>query len=270
MTRAMSVRRTRANVAPREVLPLITARIGVRVQDAVFRGFDPFEDPEGALKNLHRIELEVLKIQDSEERSRGVESLNDAVPLLMEFIKDQAKICTVFGDIETTELIRHGTPIEKMEISVASLLFVEKDGKSMMLSFWGSADSGLGASLDFFIHALNHANKLVFYNANFDLRVASKGDKKLIKEWWRKTHDPYYILREEFEYDAVLKLDRLLSDNGIETKKATGIEAVKMFKEERFEELQEYNVYDVKALRALVELEKVKLSNGVLTDIVKL
>ena len=62
--------------------------------------------------------------------------LESAEPLLMDFVRDQAEICTVYGDCETTDLIRHGTPIGGMTISVASLLLVEDGGTSMLLSFW--------------------------------------------------------------------------------------------------------------------------------------
>ena len=247
-------------------LPLISLPMHAR-ENQEFKDFDPYNDPEGALRRFNQVANNVRSLKDGARKRLLLDSLKDATPLLMEFVKDQAEACVLYGDIETTELIKSGTPIEDMEISVASLLFVEDSGKSMMLSFWSSG-SALGAPLDFFLHALDHAKKLVFYNSNFDLKVASSGDRQLISRWWRKTHDPYYILREEFGFDVVLKLDRLLKDNGIAPKTASGVQAVKMYKSGDYQALQEYNQRDVQALFELVGLESVSLSNGVRTRLI--
>ena len=58
----------------------------------------------------------------------------------------------MYGDCETTEPIKNGTPIGGMAISVASLLFVEDCGDGMMLSFWGDPSLVRGAPLRYFRH----------------------------------------------------------------------------------------------------------------------
>ena len=194
----------------------------------------------------------------------------------------------MYGDCETTQLIQHGTPVGEMAISVASLLFVEPSGEGMMLSFWGDPSLGRGAPLRFFRHALEHAKRLVFYNAAFDLALAAGGDEAAVRRWWRRTFDPYKVpgascfttlspsplaqparparfpspftaclactqlLRDAFGASVRLKLDVLLRDNGLAPKTASGLEAVRMYADGRHDELERYNRADVEALRSLV------------------
>lgn len=188
-------------------------------------GFEPNDDAEDSIRRYNAVQLAVKSMEDPVQRLEAQQRLESAEPLLNEFIQDQAQICTVYGDCETTQLIKNGTPIGHMTISVASLLFVEYgSGKSIMLSFWGDTSLGRGAPLYFFRHALEHAKRLVFYNAAFDLTVAAQGNEATILRWWKRTFDPYKMLREAFGYSVRLKLDMLLRDNGLAPKTATGIE----------------------------------------------
>ena len=230
-------------------------------------GFDPMQDPEGCLRRLHAVWLAVERWPDPSERAVARRRLESSEPLLLEFISDQAEICTVYGDCETTDLIRHGTPIGEMKISVASLLFVEEGGTSTALSFWSDPSLGRGAPLRFFRHALEHAKRLVFYNAAFDLALAARGDGATIHRWAQRTFDPYQRLRDAFGTSVRLKLDVLLRDNGLAPKTATGVEAVRMYADGRYDELEAYNRADVEALRSLVELERITLSDGRYTSI---
>ena len=131
----------------------------------------------------------------------------------------------------------------------------------------GDPSLGRGAPLRFFRHALEHAKRLVFYNAAFDLTLAAGGDDATIRRWWMRTFDPYKLLRDAFGTSVRLKLDLLLRDNGLAPKTASGVEAVRMYADGRHDELERYNRTDVEALRSLVELERIRLSNGKYTSV---
>jgi putative phage-type endonuclease len=207
-------------------------------------------------------------VVDPNARAAARAQLESAEQLLLDFLEDQAAICTIFGDIETTELIAHGTPLSNMEISVATLLFEEGNGaESFTLSFWGDASLGRGAPLRFMRHALDHAKQLAFYHSRFDLTVIAAGDVDTVTRWEEKTFDPYAELRAAFPSGVSLKLDNLLKANDLDPKTSTGAEAVAMFKQGRYDELQAYNERDVRALRELVNLATIKLPNGALTTV---
>ena len=234
----------------------------------LFADFDPVHDPEGCLRRYNAVVLALANLLDPAKREVAQARLASAEPLLRDFIADQAAAAsTVIGDCETTELIEHGTAIGDMTISMASLLFVEDNGGEFMLSFWGDPSLGRGAPLRFFRHALDSARRLVFYNAKFDLTLAAGGDEAMIRRWWQKTLDPFKQLRDAFGYSVKLKLDTLLHDNGLAPKTGTGTEAVKMYRDGRYGELELYNRRDVEALRSLVELDRIQLSDGRSTKI---
>ena len=107
----------------------------------------------------------------------------------------------------------------------------------------------------------------MFYNAAFDLTLAAGGDEATIRRWWRRTYDPYKLLRDAFGTSVRLKLDLLLQDNGLAPKTASGVEAVRMYADGRHDELERYNRVDVEALWSLVQLERIRLSNGMWTTI---
>eukprot|EP00966_Prymnesium_polylepis_P237998 5504264-Prymnesium_polylepis.1 len=226
---------------------------------------DPTEDPEGFLQRYNEMYMEVMAIPEPSERDSAIAWMQSAEPLLMEFIADQASVCNVIGDVETEELVDRQVPLSKMTISVATLMFVEEGGANFTLTFWSDQTLGRGAPLRFFIHALDHAKKLVFYNSDFDLQVAAKGDNAAVERWRSRTFDPYALLRAEFGFAVRLKLDILLRDNGLATKVADGKAAVTMFKEGRYSELEQYNKDDVRALKELISLRRIRLSNGTYT-----
>lgn len=239
-----------------------------RARESPLRGFDPCGDPDDCLRRYSAVQLAVDALQDPAERTDTQARLDASDPLLFGFIADQAGRCTVYSDCETTDLIRKGTPVGNMTISVASALFVEPSGYAEpMLNFWGDPATGRGAPLRFFEHTLQHAKRIVFYNAAFDLSVAARGDQAKIREWQKATFDPYKLLRDAFDWGVELKLDTLLRDNGLATKTADGKEAVRMYAEGRYDELLAYNEADVRALRSLAELKSIKLSNGTTTTV---
>ena len=81
-------------------------------------GFDPMRDPEGCLRRFCAVWLAVRRWPDPAEQTAARERLESAEPLLMDFLRDQAEVCTVYGDCETTDLIRHGTPIGGMRFEL--------------------------------------------------------------------------------------------------------------------------------------------------------
>ena len=252
----------------RHALPIAAPKREREAAQHPLSGFDPTQDPEDCLCRYHAVQLAVQLMADPDERVAAQRLFESAEPLLRDFVSDQAEICTVYGDCETTQLIKHGIPIGDMNISVASLLFVEDGGgDGMMLSFWGDPSLGRGAPLRFLRHALEHAKRLVFYNAAFDLTLAAGGDDATICKWWTRTFDPYKLLRDAFSTSVCLKLDLLLRDNGLAPKTASGIEAVSMYHDGRHDELERYNRTDVEALRSLVQLERIRLSSGQYTSI---
>jgi putative phage-type endonuclease len=239
-----------------------------RERDDPFDRFDPAHDPLDALQRYNLVDVAIGAIVDPNERAAARARLASAEPLLREFLDDQANCSTIYGDIETTELIAHGTPLSNMEISVATLLFEEGNGaESFTLSFWGDSSLGRGAPLRFLQHALDHAKQLAFYHSRFDLGVLAAGDADAVARWARVTFDPYAELRAAYPSGVSLKLDNLLKANNLDPKTATGAEAVQMFKQGRFDALQAYNERDVRALRELVNLATIRLPNGARTTI---
>ena len=198
----------------------------------VFEGFNPVDDAEGFVQRYNSLYIAIMNLKDDAERSRAMELLTSAEQLLLEFLEDQSSTCTLFGDIETTNLIQHGTPSSEMRISVATLLFEEENGSELMtLSFWGDETVGRGAPLRFFVFTARdgtHTKKLVFYNSKFDNSVIAAGDDALFRPLQAKTHDPCALLCEAFSSGVPLKLDNLLRRNGLEPKTSTGSDAVKM------------------------------------------
>jgi len=244
---------------------------GKRERDSLgelFGGFNPVEDAEGCLKQYNALSSRIDQLVDPNERTKARATLESADEIIFEFLEDQASICTLFGDVETTDLIKHGTPLGGMHISVATLLFEEEDGsESMTLSFWGDETVGRGAPLRFLRYAVEHAKVLVFYNSKFDNAVIAAGDEALFRRLQAKTHDPYALLREAFPSGVSLKLDTLLRLNRLDPKTATGSNAVDMYERGEFDNLERYNVRDVQALRELVKMNLIKLGNGESTTV---
>lgn len=221
--------------------------------------FDPQQDPLEALTNYNKERCRLRRSQ-REDKKDALEVFESSDQLLYDFIEDQARMCTVYGDIETTTMIDSNTPINDMEISVASLLFVQ-DGadakeKGYTLSFWNDDTLGLGAPLSFYVHALDHAKRIVFYNGKgFDLKVSSKLHRTRpgsLQNWLSCTFDPFDRL-EKNDFGKC-ELDTLLLNNGLPRKSGSGKNAPTMYRDCIYEELQEYNRLDVELLRKLVEL----------------
>lgn len=213
--------------------------------------WDPYEDPEQALATYHR--------QTQPEA---------ADELLFDFLQDQSEICTVYVDIETTELIdTDSVSIKDMKTSVATALFVYNvsPADQMLLSFYDNASTQRGAPLKFLLHALDHAYRIVTYNGNnFDLLVLSHRDEARLATWRSKSFDAFARLKSE--HDRFYKLDTLLQLNGLDAKTAKGSEAPSMWKawkqtgdQQSLLRLEEYNQRDVTALFQLVSLPSILL-----------
>lgn len=219
---------------------------------------DPINKPEDALNAYHRYNLD-----------------RSADAYLYDFLEDQCADDTLVLDIETTELIdTNTTPISQMVVSVAAVMLIEEP---LLLTFWGDARTERGAPLRFLRHALDHARRIVAYNGHsFDLVVLAQGDEVRLAGWRAKLHDPYAILR--IEYNCRFKLSVLLAKNGIEEKTASGAEAPAMWRRwlqtgdaQELSRLEAYNVQDVRVLAALVQLPSIAVPGaGWRTDAVQI
>lgn len=224
--------------------------------------WQPYEDPEGALATYNR--------QTNPEA---------ADELLFIFLQDQAQICTVFVDIETTQLIdTNAVSIKDMKTSVATALFVENDSPSqrMLLSFYDDSSTARGAPLKFLLHALDYAYRIVTYNGNnFDLLVLSNRDESRLAAWRSKSFDAFARLTTE--HGGFYKLDTLLQLNGLDAKTAKGSDAPSMWNlwktngvHQALLRLEEYNQRDVTALFELVSLNSILIPSGARTEAVHL
>ena len=195
-----------------------------------------------------------------------------------DYLSDQAQMSDVVFDIETTELIdTAATPISQMKVSVATALVMQRTSESelaagaekysekSLLFFWGDPSTERGAPLKFLVHLLDHAARIIAYNGyTFDLVVLAGDDKERLERWRNKLFDPLRILR--LSYNKFFKLNAMLEENGLDTKTATGVEAVDMWKKwqqsrdaHQMMLLEKYNERDTLALAELVLLRYVKV-----------
>lgn len=218
--------------------------------------FNPIEDPDAALAFYHSVDDNTASAADT---------------VLFEYIKDQAEHCDLILDIETTELIDVAlVPLANMQVSVASLLFLEAPSaigaarQRFLHVFWGSRKTGRGAPLKFLRHALDHTSRIVAYNGNFDLTVLAQGEHERLERWRKVLFDPFANLKKATEWS--FSLNALLVANGLEAKTASGKEAPAMWQRwlvtsdtRELVALEKYNQRDVIALAQLVELDRVWL-----------
>jgi hypothetical protein len=93
-----------------------------------------------------------------------------------------------------------------------------------------------------------------------------------IGTWMRKMVDPLYAAKGLIGTKACSKLDVILALNGLSSKTGSGLEAVKLAREGRWDELADYCLSDTKLTRELVlcrpifwthDLQYAPLSRGV-------
>ena len=231
-------------------------------------------DVEEAMQLLNESMVEIDGLYGSEQAAAEelVASAHEAAATMLE---DQAadgeRVC--IWDCESTELVKTGTSIPDMEISVVSCLLLnlnaalsnpaaelERAMNEDLYSFW-RAESGRGAPLTLLGSLLGHAKHNVAYNSNFDLLIARKHlSPDAYAHARRRCLDPFQRLRAT--YGTPHKLSHLLESNGLPEKSGTGSEAPTLWRQRRFNELLKYNVGDVELLARLVLLKALRLPDG--------
>ena len=176
----------------------------------------------------------------------------------------------VVWDVETTELIdKRRNSIPNMEISVACALIFkyDKDGhtsKTVDLNdkntvrretYWHNSRSEVSgkSSISDLCTLLSKCKGHVAFNgAGFDMQVTKKcfATTQDYQDAAARLYDPLQdIVRSGLGYYS---LNALLVQNGLSQKTASGSEAPKMWKEQRYEELEAYCASDVELLAQLI------------------
>lgn len=101
-----------------------------------------------------------------------------------------------------------------------------------------------------------------FNGAHFDLPVLARCLGSDQGPWQRKLVDPLLSARALFGTGACCKLATLLELNGLESKSASGAEAVVMAREGRWRELEDYCMQDTRLTFELMQLEAVRWPGG--------
>jgi hypothetical protein len=253
----------------------------------VLKGYDPTDDPEALLRDYNALQVEIEALPQPFRR-RQLAKLYSSVPLLLDFITDQAEIaaCVVF-DIETTrEVDKKSTPIDQMRVSVVCAAIVPFDASGsrassdesdwIKLELWSDEERQVprGAPLSPFLGPLLAATRVsVGYNSiAFDLEVLRKylepGHYDIIMQ-----RHLDILLELEQAFGRRHKLGDILQANGLASKTGSGLDAVRYWQTGMYAQLAEYCMVDVVrtaelALRPVIHLPSTSPAstlNGTLT-----
>ena len=180
----------------------------------------------------------------------------------------------VVWDVETTELIDKGrrNSIPNMEISVACALIFKYDkdrhtSKTIDLNdknivrretYWHNSRSDVSgkssmSSISDLCTLLSKCKAhLAFNGVGFDMQVARQyfASTADYQDAAARLYDPFQdIVSSGLGYYS---LNALLVQNGLSSKTASGSQAPKMWKEQRYEELEAYCASDVELLAQLI------------------
>lgn len=112
-----------------------------------------------------------------------------------------------------------------------------------------------------FMKLLDEAPLLCAFNGvRFDIPFLAKkwaAPNERVGKWIRKLVDPFEACK--LALGRTFSLDKLLSANGLQGKTGSGMAAVIMAKEERWDELAEYCMHDTKMTHAAVKLPKLTI-----------
>ena len=131
-------------------------------------------------------------------------------------------------------------------------------------TFWRDDNDAKDGPFELLLQLFDGASVIVGYNVlSFDFPVMQKfyGGRcgramQRYASHVAKTLDPFSRLR--YAYGAWLPLNELLSDNGLPVKISSGLEAIRMWEQDRRRELEEYCAADVDLLLRLVLLPEVR------------
>jgi len=183
----------------------------------------------------------------------------------------------VVFDIETQSKISDMPGFDRLsqicnlQVSCLSYLVLEADRlfdpvdaqaaieEATVTTLWRDEDPDGDGPFERLFKAFDEAELIVAYNGlGFDHPVLYKHCKKSrVEAHLLKAHDPFSRLRENL--GVWFKLDNLLKANGLKTKTANGLEAIKMWHEGRRDELEAYCAQDTRALARLLALPELNL-----------
>lgn len=120
------------------------------------------------------------------------------------------------------------------------------------------------------VSILDNAPLIYAFNApGFDFPVMQRCfrlDDRTIGRWMAKLVDPLYAAKGLFGTKACAKLDVVLTLNGLPAKTGSGLDAVAMAREGRWQELAAYCTHDTEVTRRLIASKKVYWVEGLLFD----
>jgi hypothetical protein len=130
-----------------------------------------------------------------------------------------------------------------------------------VVTLWRDEDpDGQGGPFEPLFCAFDQAEIIVGYNSlGFDHPVLEKhySSRRRLEKHLLKVHDPFARLRDVT--GAWYKLDHLLAANGLETKTANGLEAIRMWEDGERDRLRDYCEQDTRALARLLALPEMTL-----------
>ena len=186
-------------------------------------------------------------------------------------------------DIETQDKISNMPGSERidqicnLQVSCLSYLIIESDRlldpndaqtaveDAEMVTLWRDEDPDGDGPFERLFKTFDQAELIVSYNGlGFDHPCLWKHCGKARSEaHLLKAHDPFSRLKENT--GVWFKLDNLLKANGLETKTANGLAAIRMWNDGERDKLQEYCEQDTRALARLLALPELKLPRMVAT-----
>jgi len=168
-------------------------------------------------------------------------------------------------DLETTGLGVHDT------ITAVALV-----GPGFEAAYTFGPNDSFHANRAAILDTLNRAELLCSFNGpSFDIPMLQRCfglDDKTVGSWMRKIVDPLYACKGILGTGFCDKLDVILALNGLQAKTSSGLEAVAMARDGRWDALADYCLSDTKLTRELVlctpvywthELQYAPLTRGV-------
>jgi hypothetical protein len=179
-------------------------------------------------------------------------------------IETQNKISDMLGADRLSQICNLQVSCLSYLVLDADRLFDPEDSQAAveeaeMVTLWRDTDPDGNGPFERLFEAFDEAELICSYNGlGFDHPVLFKHCKKVRAEaHLLKAHDAFSKLKENT--GVWFKLDNLLKANGLETKTANGLDAIKMWNEHRRDELEAYCAQDTRALARLLALPELKL-----------
>ena len=179
-------------------------------------------------------------------------------------IETQNKISDMLGADRLAQICNLQVSCLSYLVLDADRLFDPEDARAAVeeaevVTLWRDEDPDGDGPFERLFKAFDKAELICSYNGlGFDHPVLYKHCTKTRTEaHLLKAHDVFSRLKENTT--VWFKLDNLLKANGLETKTANGLEAIKMWNDGRRDELEAYCAQDVRALARLLALPELKL-----------